>query len=131
MEEGNPLAFIPKEFAVRTCQNELKEFRKLSHWELLNLKPKTILDIPEQLHAKHQITPEFLQGALNDFNIQTCGKDALEQHFGINSENGAPTIMVSSTRHYSWPKGGGRYLLSYPVGYIAELIRRSGRGHRF
>ncbi|KAK0625573.1 putative L-aspartate decarboxylase [Lasiodiplodia hormozganensis] len=106
MEEGNPLAFIPKEFTVRTCHNELKEFRELSLWELLNLKPKTILDIPEQLHTKHQITPTFLQGALNEFNIQTCGKDALEQHFGIDSENGAPTIMVSSTRHYSWPKGG-------------------------
>ena len=107
MEEGNPLAFVPKNFTVRTCQNELKEFRELSLWELLNLKPKTILDIPEQLHVKHQITPSFLQGALNDFNIQTRGKDALEQHFGIDSESCAPTRMVSSTRHYSWPKGGG------------------------
>lgn len=107
MEKDQPLAFISEEFAVRTCKNELKKFRELSVWELLNLKPKTILDIPEQLHAKYRITPEFLQGALNDFNIQTCGKDALEQHFSIDSVDGAPTIMVSSTRHYSWPKGGG------------------------
>ncbi|OJD29629.1 pyridoxal-dependent decarboxylase domain protein [Diplodia corticola] len=103
MEEGQPLAFIPEDFRVRTCQNVLKEFRKLDEWELLNLRPKTILDIPQQLQSQYKISPTFLQKALDKYNIQTCGKDALVEHFTIKKQ---PTIMVSSSRHYSWPKGG-------------------------
>ncbi|KAK0609286.1 hypothetical protein DIS24_g12360, partial [Lasiodiplodia hormozganensis] len=103
MEENGPLSFIPDDFSVRTCQNVLKPFRALDNWELLNLRPKTILDIPEQLRTRYKISPTFLQKALDEYNIQTCGKHELQKHFNIDQ---APTIMVSSTRHYSWPKGG-------------------------
>ncbi|KAF9636665.1 pyridoxal-dependent decarboxylase domain protein [Lasiodiplodia theobromae] len=103
MEENGPLSFIPEDFSVRTCQNVLKKFRDLDNWELLNLRPKTILDIPEQLRTRYKISPTFLQKALDEYNIQTCGKHELQKHFNIDQ---APTIMVSSTRHYSWPKGG-------------------------
>jgi len=82
-DPDGPLRFVPASFSVRTSQGRLKTFRDLSTWELLNLKPKTILDIPEQLHQQYGITPTWLQGALDTYNIQTCGKDVLERHFNL------------------------------------------------
>ncbi|GME63461.1 pyridoxal-dependent decarboxylase domain protein [Neofusicoccum parvum] len=40
---------------------------------------------------------------LDEFGIQSRGKDALERDFGIEKP---AQYMVSNTRHYSWPKGG-------------------------
>ncbi|KAJ4287512.1 hypothetical protein N0V88_007612 [Collariella sp. IMI 366227] len=85
---GGPLRdVIPEAFSVRTCQGKLKRFRNLTTWELLNLKPKTVLDIPEQLHDEFGISPEWLssKAALDPYNIQTTGKDVLEDHFGVDS----------------------------------------------
>ncbi|KAK4207527.1 pyridoxal phosphate-dependent transferase [Rhypophila decipiens] len=103
MDDGDgPLQFVPASFSVRTSQGQLKPFRDLSTWELVNLKPKTILDIPEQLQKQFGITPTWLQGALDPYNIQTCGKNVLERHFGLQRP---PQAFVANTRHYSWPKG--------------------------
>jgi hypothetical protein len=103
-DDDRPLRIIPESFSVRTCQGKMKRFRDLSTWELLNLKPKTILDIPEQLHDQFGITPDWLQTALDPYNIQTIGKDALETRFNIAKPG---QYFVSSTRHYSWPKSAG------------------------
>ncbi|KAM7198694.1 Pyridoxal phosphate-dependent transferase [Naviculisporaceae sp. PSN 640] len=101
-DPDGPLRFVPDSFSVRTCQGRLKPFRELTTWELLNLKSKTILDIPEQLHEQFGITPTWLQEALDPYNIQTCGKDVLERHFKLEK----PAVYFApSTAHYSWPKG--------------------------
>ncbi|KAK4225958.1 pyridoxal phosphate-dependent transferase [Podospora fimiseda] len=99
-DPDGPLRFVPDTFSVRTCQGRLKKFRELTTWELLNLKLKTILDIPERLEAEFGITPKWLEGALNSYNIQTTGKDVLERQFNVSS----PQLLVASTKHYSWPK---------------------------
>jgi hypothetical protein len=104
VDDDGPLNIIPESFSVRTCQGRLAKFRDLSTWELLNLKPKTILDIPEQLHDQFGITPDWLQTALDRYNIQTVGKDALETHFNMDKPG---QYFVASTRHYSWPKTAG------------------------
>ncbi|KAK0716870.1 pyridoxal phosphate-dependent transferase [Lasiosphaeria miniovina] len=100
-----PLRFVPDTFSVRTCTNRLKSFRALTPWELLNLKLKTILDIPAQLYRDYGITPTWLQGAINSYNIQTVGKGVLDNHFDIGDKD-SPQYFVAATRHYSWPKAG-------------------------
>lgn len=97
------LAFIADTFMIETCKGEKKLFKNLEPWEMLNLKPGTILDISERLFEEYEISPKFLQDTLEQYNIQTIGKDALEKEYKIED----PQCMVSATRHYSWPKGAG------------------------
>jgi len=104
-DPDGPLRFLPESFTVRTCQGRRKKFRELSTWELLNLQPKTILDIPERLQAEFGITPKWLDTALDPYNIQTIGKDVLQRHFEIEQE---PQYFVASTKHNSWPKSAGK-----------------------
>lgn len=109
MDKGD-LQFIADKFKVQTCQGDRKLLKDLSTWELLNLRPKTVLDLPQSLTEQCGISPQFLEGVLDEHNIQTVGKDALERHFGITPEK--PVIyMLGKTRHYSWPKGGGKFPL--------------------
>ncbi|KAK3379707.1 pyridoxal phosphate-dependent transferase [Lasiosphaeria ovina] len=101
-DADGPLRFVPDAFSVRTCQGRLKPFRELSAWELLNLKLKTILDMPARLYSEYGITPTWLQDALDGYNIQTVGKDLLDQHYKIGAKN--TRYFVSGSKHYSWPK---------------------------
>ncbi|KAK4443837.1 pyridoxal phosphate-dependent transferase [Podospora aff. communis PSN243] len=123
-DTDGPLAFLPESFGVRTSQGQWKPFRQLSTWELLNLKPKTILDLPEQLHQQFGITPTWLQAALDPYNIQTCGKDVLERHFDLDKP---AQYFVAATKHYSWPKGaavvgiGSENLVNVSVDDAARL----------
>lgn len=79
-------------------------------WELLNLSPETVLDLPNELNKQFGITGKFLESALKDYNIQTIGREALEKEFKVKS---TPKYFLSKTRHYSWPKGAGT--LSNPL----------------
>ncbi|KAF7591349.1 hypothetical protein BBP40_001627 [Aspergillus hancockii] len=100
MTEG-ALSFIP-DFEVETCQGAPKNFRTMDTWELLNLQPKTVLDLPDNLRKWFGITSDFLTKALKDFNIQTTGRGPLEKKFGIDQPI---QYFLGKTRHYSWPKG--------------------------
>lgn len=109
MREGEPLAFLAGKFYIDTCEGRVELFSKLTPWELLNLKSSDILDIPDRLHAEHGISNSFLSEVMNQFTIQTTGKDALERAFGFADKDAQ--YMVSNTRHYSWPKSAGKYPL--------------------
>ncbi|KAK0701996.1 pyridoxal phosphate-dependent transferase [Lasiosphaeria miniovina] len=112
MEEGAPLHFLAHAtpaFEVLTCRGttdkfrgEKKKFTDLSTWELLNLTPDTVLEIPTRLDKEYSISPAFLQSALRDYLAQTVGKDYLEKKFDIKPGK----FFLSATKHYSWPKGG-------------------------
>ncbi|KAK3936916.1 L-tyrosine decarboxylase [Diplogelasinospora grovesii] len=89
MAEGAPLNFLAHAtptFYVGTCKGEKKPFTELSTWELLNLTPSTVLELPTRLGEEYS----------------TLGKDCLEKTFGIKPGK----FFVSATKHYSWPKGG-------------------------
>ncbi|KAK1831944.1 pyridoxal phosphate-dependent transferase [Podospora conica] len=101
-DADGPLRFLPDGFKVRTCQGRSKSFRELSTWELLNLRPKTILDIPDRLYSEFGITPTFLNEALDQYKIQTSGKGVLARHFGVERIE----YITPATAHYSWPKAG-------------------------
>ncbi|KAG4261787.1 hypothetical protein FPRO03_11255 [Fusarium proliferatum] len=106
MAEGAPLNFLTRiepPFKVTTCKGEDKPFNELSTWELLNLKPTAILQIPTRLTSEYAISATFLQTALHDYLIQTVGKEYVDQKFGITKP---AKFFVSATKHYSWPKGG-------------------------
>lgn len=53
MKPEQPLEYISSKFFVETCVGEQKLFSELSSWELLNLKPNDILDIPDRLYQEH------------------------------------------------------------------------------
>ncbi|KAE8153919.1 pyridoxal phosphate-dependent transferase [Aspergillus avenaceus] len=103
VQKKGPLNFVANRFTVTTCKGEKKLFAELSTWELLNLKPKTVLDLPEELHKQFGISSKFVDDALQQFNIQSTGKDILEREFEIKKPM---KYFLSNTRHYSWPKGG-------------------------
>lgn len=100
MKKAGPLAFIADTFEIETCIKATKLLKDLTKWELLNLKPKEILDIPEKLYRQYHISSSFLDSVMQDYGIQSTSKGALEQEFGV----GPMKYFVSNTRHYSWPK---------------------------
>lgn len=110
MKEGGPLAFIAKDFVIEPCVGPEKLLQDLSVWELLNLKSKTILDIPERLYSQYHIAPGFLEDVMQKYGIQSIGKQALEKEFDIHNSR----YFASNTRHYSWPKAGGEHYYYHP-----------------
>lgn len=105
MKEGGPLAFIAKDFVVETCSGPEKLFHDLSVWELLNLKPTTILDIPERLYSQYYISSQFLNDVMKKYGIQSTGKQTLQEEFNVPT----PHAFVAYTKHYSWPKSAGKH----------------------
>lgn len=102
-DEDGPLRFISEEFKVRTCEGRSKLLKEMSLWEMMNLRVKTVLDIPGLLHEQFGITPEWLEEAMAEYNVQTVGKEALNRQFGVG-EGMDGQFFVPSTKHYSWPK---------------------------
>ncbi|KAK4245017.1 L-tyrosine decarboxylase [Corynascus novoguineensis] len=93
---------IEPAFKVETSEGHKKRFRDLSTWELLNLKPSTVLEIPTRLNDEYSISPSFLQDALREYLVQSKGQKVLEERYGIKPGK----FLIGTTKHYSWPKGG-------------------------
>ena len=98
------LKFIANDFYTRTCMGDKKRIIDMGTWELLNLQPSTVLDLPDRMYKEFGISPKFLEGVLKHYNIQSTGKDVLERDFDIKP----PQLLLATSRHYSWPKGGGK-----------------------
>ncbi|RGP63878.1 hypothetical protein FLONG3_9772 [Fusarium longipes] len=98
------LQFIADRFYASSCFYAPSKtlFKDLQGWDLLNLRSEVILDLPDQLNKQFGITSKFLESALNEFNIQTIGREILEREFKVTKPI---KYFVSKTRHYSWPKG--------------------------
>lgn len=104
MKKDGPLSFIANTFEIETCLGVTRLMTDLTKWELLNLRTKTILDIPERLYHQYHMSPSFLNSVMQDYGVQSTGKGALEQEFGVKPMK----YFASSTRHYSWPKAAGK-----------------------
>ncbi|KAF8708462.1 Pyridoxal-dependent decarboxylase conserved domain, partial [Rhizoctonia solani] len=123
MEPGAPLDFIRNEFEIELSTGEIKLLSQATAWELMNLKPETVFDIPERLQSEYAISAGALSTALNPYLIQTCGKDVLEKKFGIKPSK----YFVGTTKHYSWPKGaavtgiGSEHIIDVPVDIDARM----------
>ena len=101
------LQFIGDRFYTSSCFHApaRTKFKDLQGWDLVNLPSEVILDLPDQLNKQFGITSKFLESALNEYNIQTIGRELLEKEFNISNPI---KYFVSKTRHYSWPKGVGK-----------------------
>ncbi|RDH36369.1 pyridoxal phosphate-dependent transferase [Aspergillus welwitschiae] len=103
------LQFLAGKFTIENCQGESKVFDEMTAWELLNLRPDTVLGIPQRLYNHHNISNDFLDKVMVDYNIQNISKSELEEEFletdVINDVKFPFRYMVGKTRHYSWPKG--------------------------
>ncbi|KAI3328115.1 pyridoxal-dependent decarboxylase domain-containing protein [Xylariaceae sp. AK1471] len=101
-QKGEALDFLSGSFYVENCQGAHKLFSELSTWELLNLRPSDVLDLPDRLYRENGISNDYLSSIMNKFTIQSTGKDTLEREFNIDRPC---QYMLATTRHYSWPKG--------------------------
>ncbi|KAI9038294.1 pyridoxal phosphate-dependent decarboxylase family protein [Aspergillus affinis] len=101
--EGD-LAFVADRFLARTCTGEEKLLKNLDTWELLNLRPETILNFPAQLNRTFGISARFLGTVLTRYSVQKIGTEALDCIFGIENQT---QFVLGKTNHYSWEKGGG------------------------
>ncbi|KAK7053227.1 hypothetical protein VNI00_003850 [Paramarasmius palmivorus] len=106
MGEGQPLDFIADSFEVPTCTGTSKLLRDFTTWELLNIAPNDVLDIPTRLYKQYSFSSTFLETALKPFIIQSASKHAnmFAKKFGLERINNI-AYFTSATKHYSWPKG--------------------------
>lgn len=104
-DPGQKLHFLSEDFHDETCKGERKLFARLSNWELLNLKPSDILDLPDRLYQEHGVSNAFLSDIMKQFTIQSTGKYELERELGLTKPC---QYMLANARHYSWPKGAGK-----------------------
>ncbi|KAI0970816.1 pyridoxal-dependent decarboxylase domain-containing protein [Xylaria arbuscula] len=122
-QKGQELEFLSDSFHVENCQGIRKLFSELSTWELLNLRPSDVLDLPDRLYQEHGISNSFLSDLMKKFTIQSTGKDVLEREFHVKPCQ----YMLATTRHYSWPKGaaitglGSDNVIGIPVDLGARI----------
>ncbi|GAO18709.1 hypothetical protein UVI_02053150 [Ustilaginoidea virens] len=120
------LKFIAGKFKVEPCKlgSEEKLFSELTTWELLNLRPETVLGLPEKLNSEFGISGTYLQDTLQEYNIQTVGRRPLEDEFKIEKEG---KYLIGTSRHYSWPKTaaiaglGSGNIIGIPVDNAARV----------
>lgn len=106
MGDKGPLEFlknVTKPFEIKLCTGRTKAFTDCDTWDLLNLTPETVLGIPQQLYDDYGVSQTFLQNALSDYLIQSNGMTDISR-YGVKED---PVMYVGTTKHYSWPKGGG------------------------
>lgn len=51
------------------------------------------------------ISNTFLSKVMNQFTVQSTGKDSLERLYTLDKP---AQYLLANTRHYSWPKSAGR-----------------------
>ncbi|KAF2146332.1 uncharacterized protein K452DRAFT_355737 [Aplosporella prunicola CBS 121167] len=124
IEKGGKLDFIADSFKVRNCEGDERLFINLSTWELLNLKMSTILDLADRLNHEYGISSGYMEKVIDQYSIQSRGKDAVEREYDINKPG---QYMVATTRHYSWPKGaaiagiGSENVVGIPINNAAQM----------
>jgi len=95
-----------------------RQFTKLNEWELLNLRPDDVLDLPNRI-LQLGIARQDLSDAVGGYSLQTLGIADFTRQF--LAQVPYPVIFVPGTKHYSFPKAaavlgiGARNLIDVPV----------------
>ncbi|MCD9195140.1 pyridoxal phosphate-dependent decarboxylase family protein [Streptomyces albireticuli] len=74
---------------------------ELTPWQLVNLRPNTVLDLPTRLRNAYRLTDDQLN-LVDRYTIQHLGYDSFRRFLKDEVEPGV--ILASATMHYSWPK---------------------------
>jgi hypothetical protein len=128
MKKDGPLEFIANTFRLHDNDtdtfrlrggNDTKLFKDLTSWELLNIPPDVVLNIPDRLRKVYGITSQFLQNSLEKYLVQTAGKDSdIFQEFNTDQTKlNEMVYFISTAKHYSWPKAAGKRSLFIDIGY--------------
>jgi len=99
------LAYVAAHLKIRLCTGKEKIFGECDTWELLNLAQDEAVSLIARISETFGFSTLALQAVLNNYLIQTTGKDDLEKYFGIEQP---PQYLCPKTAHYSWPKGAGK-----------------------
>ncbi|KAK8069100.1 pyridoxal-dependent decarboxylase domain protein [Apiospora phragmitis] len=83
-DPNQKLNFLSEDFYVETCKGERKLFAHMSNWELLNLKPSDILDLPDGLYQEHGVSNALKPGTA----VAICGLGS-DNVVGITVDLGA------------------------------------------
>jgi hypothetical protein len=110
------LAHIAANFKATLCTGRKKLLADCDAWDLLNLTPNEVASLITNISVTFGLSAPALQTILNNYLIQTTGKDDLEKYFEIQQP---PQYMCPKTAHYSWPKGAGE-------SYIESCIQGVG-----
>jgi len=112
------LSLIADIFKASTCDGTEKLLKDFNSWELLNMNPADILDIPVRLCDSTGVSLSFLENSIKPYLIPAIGKDELEKDFKIAT----PAVyFASATIDYSWQKGAGT-IYRRPSLFKHELI---------
>ena len=98
------LSHVATHFNVRLCTGKEKLLADCQAWDLLNLTPDEVISLTSRISETFGLSALALQEILNQYLIQTTGKDELEKYFGIQQP---PRYLCPKTTHYSWPKSAG------------------------
>ncbi|KAJ7325911.1 PLP-dependent transferase [Mycena albidolilacea] len=108
------------------ADTQSKLLKDFSNWELLNIPAQEVLSLADRLHLEYGISSQFLQDALEPYLVQSAGKEKMFEKFGVDL-NKPPQYLVSSTKHYSWPKSaalvgiGSDNCVRIPVDNLARI----------
>ncbi|KAI0246736.1 pyridoxal phosphate-dependent transferase [Lactifluus subvellereus] len=118
------LAHVAAHFKVRLCTGKEKVLSDCEPWDLLNLTTNEVASLITNISGTFGLSAPTLQAILNNYLIQTTGKDDLEKYFRIQQP---PRYFCPKTAHYSWLKGaavtgiGSRNIIGVPVDEQARL----------
>ncbi|KAI9459853.1 PLP-dependent transferase [Lactarius psammicola] len=113
------LAHVAAHFRIRLCTGKEKIFVGCDSWELLNLAPDEAVSLTTRISETFGFSMPALQAVLNNYLVQTVGKDDLENYFGIEQP---PQYLCPKTTHYSWPKcAGSANMIRVPVDEQARV----------
>ncbi|KAH9983311.1 pyridoxal phosphate-dependent transferase [Russula compacta] len=122
------LAHVATHFKVTLCTGKEKVLADCEAWDLLNLTPDEVVSLIPRISETFGLSTPALQTILNNYLIQTTGKDDIEKYFGIQQP---PRYLCPKTTHYSWPKGaavtgiGSRNIIGVPVDEQARMDYRA------
>ncbi|MFJ9447316.1 pyridoxal phosphate-dependent decarboxylase family protein [Kitasatospora sp. NPDC101235] len=75
----------------------------LTPWQLVNLRPETVLDLPSRMRKEYGLTDTQL-ALVNKYTIQNLGYESFRAY--LKDEVAPGVILAPATMHYSWPKAG-------------------------
>jgi glutamate/tyrosine decarboxylase-like PLP-dependent enzyme len=100
----------PELAAARDIQVQLLNGRRarlvdLDTWVALNLPIDEVVRLPQAIAKTCKIPVDTITAALEAYTVQNIGLIDFYRRF-MSDVPYAPVAMVTTTRHYSWPKGG-------------------------
>ena len=100
MADDEPFQFVAPTFNANLYNSTRKNFYSCDTWELLNLSPTEVADIPTRLSKEYGISPAALATS-RDVEHPNRGQGNTRCRFKITKQT---QYMISVANHHSWAK---------------------------